>query len=418
MSEIIQPSALAPFRVRSFRFQWPADLATSLAFEMESLILGWYVLVTTGSVVLLTVFAALLNVGTLVAPMFGVIGDRIGQRNVLFSMRLMFAGLASCVASLAFTGVLSPAYVFVVVSLLGLVRPSDMGTRGALIGATVPVGLLTGAMGISRTTQDSARIMGSLTGAGLFVVFGIGRAYLVVISFYLLGALLARQTGPEFKHERSAALAGGKAPTPWRDLKEGLAYTWNTPRLLAAMCIALLSNAVAFPLMTGLLTYVARSVYHTNQTGLGTLLACTASGALTGSIGLSVVGDRLRSDRVMVVTMVIWFAVILVFAHLRSMGFGLICLFCMGFLQSMCMVSLSVILLRTAEPQYRGRVMGARMLVVYGHPLGLLAAGPLIERIGFATTASLYGVFGLIFAALIILRWHGDIWRLPGASEV
>src|SRR5688572_27862219 len=52
-------SALAPFGVRSFRFQWPADLCTSWAFEMEALILGWYVLTTTGSVEQLVVFAAL-----------------------------------------------------------------------------------------------------------------------------------------------------------------------------------------------------------------------------------------------------------------------------------------------------------------------------------------------------------------------
>src|SRR5213082_1001011 len=51
--------ALAPFRVASFRFQWPADLATSLAFEMEALILGWYVLTATGSVQYLVAFAAL-----------------------------------------------------------------------------------------------------------------------------------------------------------------------------------------------------------------------------------------------------------------------------------------------------------------------------------------------------------------------
>jgi len=31
---------LAAFRVRSFRFQWPADLLTQCAFEMETLILG------------------------------------------------------------------------------------------------------------------------------------------------------------------------------------------------------------------------------------------------------------------------------------------------------------------------------------------------------------------------------------------
>ena len=44
-------SALAPFRVRSFRFQWTADLATSWAFEMETLILGWYILAATGSAI-------------------------------------------------------------------------------------------------------------------------------------------------------------------------------------------------------------------------------------------------------------------------------------------------------------------------------------------------------------------------------
>ena len=49
---------MAPFQVRSFRFQWPADLLTSWAFEMETLIIGWYVLVETGSVLLLTLVGA------------------------------------------------------------------------------------------------------------------------------------------------------------------------------------------------------------------------------------------------------------------------------------------------------------------------------------------------------------------------
>jgi hypothetical protein len=35
---------LAPFQVRSFRFQWPADLLTSCGIEMENLVFGWYIL--------------------------------------------------------------------------------------------------------------------------------------------------------------------------------------------------------------------------------------------------------------------------------------------------------------------------------------------------------------------------------------
>jgi hypothetical protein len=81
------PVALAPFGVRSSRFQWPADLLTSWAFEMEMLVLGWFVLVETGSVLLLTLYGSLLYLGTLVAPMIGVVGDRIGHRVVLLGTR-------------------------------------------------------------------------------------------------------------------------------------------------------------------------------------------------------------------------------------------------------------------------------------------------------------------------------------------
>src|SRR4029077_9549740 len=95
---------LAPVHVRSFRFQWPGDLLTSWAFEMETLILGWYVLVETGSVLWLTVFGALQYLGTLVAPLFGVAGDRAGHRNLLFGMRVSYAVCAGMLMALAFAG--------------------------------------------------------------------------------------------------------------------------------------------------------------------------------------------------------------------------------------------------------------------------------------------------------------------------
>ena len=62
---------------------------------MEQLILGWYILVETGSVLLLTLYASFGFVGTLVAPMFGVVGDRIGHRDLLAMMRATYAVLAT-----------------------------------------------------------------------------------------------------------------------------------------------------------------------------------------------------------------------------------------------------------------------------------------------------------------------------------
>ena len=87
MSLIARVPALAPFQIRSFRYQWPADLLASWAFEMEGVILGWFVLVSTGSVLALAVFGSLQFLGTLISPLFGMAGDRIGNRNLLCPMR-------------------------------------------------------------------------------------------------------------------------------------------------------------------------------------------------------------------------------------------------------------------------------------------------------------------------------------------
>src|SRR6185312_3092507 len=157
---------------------------------MENLILGWYVLVTTGSVLLLTIFASLSYVGTLIAPLLGVVGDRIGHRNLLAAMRATYTVLSATLMTLALTGTLQPAYVFVISTLMGLVRPSDIGVRGAIVATIVPHELLLGAMSVSRTTMDTARIAGALSGAGLFAALGIGPAYVAIATLYFASTLL------------------------------------------------------------------------------------------------------------------------------------------------------------------------------------------------------------------------------------
>ena len=174
----VRASPLAPFGVRSFRFQWPADLATSWAFEMEALILGWYVLAATGSVQSLVLIAALGWVGTLFSPWFGILGDRVGVRTLLCATRAVYAVLAGVLAALTLSGTLLPWHAFVISAMAGLLRPSDMGMRNVLVGQTMPPGMLMGALGISRTTSDTARVAGALAGTG-----GVALAKCPVSSF-------------------------------------------------------------------------------------------------------------------------------------------------------------------------------------------------------------------------------------------
>jgi len=417
LSASARPSALAPFRIRNYRFQWPADLLTSWAFEMETLILGWYVLVETGSVLLLTVFASLNFIGTLIAPMFGVVGDRIGHRDLLAMMRATYAVLAVTLMTLALTGNLSPLYVLIIVAIMGLVRPSDLGARGALVATIMPSDQLIGAISISRTTMDTARIAGALSGAGLFASLGMGPAYVAIVSLYVLSTVLTLcVVAPSKPHPIDEATDAVLRRSPLRDLKEGMAHVWTTPRMRAAIWIAFLANLTAYPLSNGLLPYVAREIYGTNQTGLGYLSASFAVGSLVGSVLLSLIGG-IRVARLMIGATAIWYATLLVFVQMKTVPAAIGCLMLAGFSQSLAMISIAVILMRTASAHFRGRVMGVRMLAIYSLPLGLLAAGGLIDEIGFAATGTLYAAAGLALMLAIVLHWRADLWYVQAPAN-
>ena len=141
--------------------QYPADLLTSWGTEMENLILGWYVLVATGSVLLLTLFGSLQYFGTLVAPGAWHGGRSAGSSQI--SARCASATLPwHLLMALAFTDALRPVHVFIIAGIAGLVRPSDLAMRSALVAETMPTDHFISAMGASRTTSDSARTVGAL----------------------------------------------------------------------------------------------------------------------------------------------------------------------------------------------------------------------------------------------------------------
>jgi hypothetical protein len=408
---------LAAFQVRSFRFQWPADLLTSWAFEMETLILGWYVMVHTGSVLWLTAFGSLYFLGTLAAPMFGVLGDRLGVRAMLCAMRATYAGLAALVMVLALTGMLGPAWVLAVAAIGGVIRPNDLVMRNSLIGQTIAPPHLMGAVGMSRASMDSARVAGALAGAGLSSALGVGHAYLFVTVSYLAGLTLTFgvSRGRAVPDPAATPLGAYARPSHYRDLTDGLAHVLTTPTLLAAMLLAFLFNFTAYPMTGGLLPYVAKRVYMVDATGLGWLVASFSCGALLGSLTMVITGGSRRPERAVLVYGVIWYALLLAFGQVRSLGPGIVLLLLAGFVQSVAMVSMTATLLAAAGQRFRTRVMGVRTLAVYGLPLGLMGAGVLIERVGYPLTVTACCTVGLAFTVLVGVKWRASMWQ-PGET--
>jgi MFS family permease len=400
----------SPFAVRSFRFQWPADLATSWAFEMEALILGWYILTATGSVQQLVIVAALVWLGSLFSPFFGVAGDRVGHRTLLCMTRGFYAVLAAVLAALTLTEKLEPWHVFAIATLAGLLRPSDMVMRHALVGQTMPSGILMQAVALSRTTSDTARVFGAIAGAGGVAMIGMGPAYVVVTAMYVAAFLLSLGV--------AKALPSTSVAHPVSDLKDAFSYVWQKPDLLGAFTLAFLVNLLAYPFVLGLLPYAAKEVYAIGQAGLGWLAAAFWTGALAGSLLVGSMNFAMAAARTMLWTGGLWFAATLLFGQTTTLALGLALLFFAGFVQSFCLTPLAAVMLRSAGEAMRGRVMGVRMLAIWGLPLGLLVAGPMIARFGYAATTFVYAGLGLAATLAIAWRWRDSLWHRSAAANI
>jgi hypothetical protein len=277
--------------------------------------------------------------------------------------------------------------------------------RNALIAKTLPAAQLMGALGISRMTSESARIAGALAGAGIVAVLGMTSAYAVVTFLYVLSFWLSRGVDDVQQTPNASTLA-----SPLQDLISAFTYVWHKPILMGAMAVAFLVNLLAFPFSLGLLPYAAKNIFLTNQTGLGFLGASFAFGGLLASFTLSTHKFKLRASQTMIIASAAWFSLDLFFAFTSNLYLGMFILMLAGFVQSLCMTPLAAVMLRATEPAFHGRVMGMRMLAIWGLPIGLLASGPLIESIGYVSTAWVYSALGLILTLALTLYWRRALW--------
>ena len=365
---------------------------------METLILGWYLLVETNSPLLVGLLGALRFGGTLISPIYGVVADRVNRRTMMIALRLVFFATAATIMVLGLARVLGPVHILLLAAVVGLTRTAEHVVRQSLIADTVPGPMLVNAIGLSRTTQDTARIAGALAGAWLLTLLGIGSAYVVVVCFYGVSVLLALGiTTPVRRTQREES--------PLQNLKSGLGYMRGEPLILAVMFLAFIVNLTAFPVMNGLMPVVARDIFHLEANGLARFVAISAVGAFVGSIAVASF-MRVRSpERVMVAGIVAWHVALLVFARTDSTPFAMFVLACFGLSMSVAMVTMSIVLLGRTSPEYRGRVMGVRSLAVYGLPMGLLIGGFLFERLGPQTTLIINSIAGLVLTAVIVAIW-------------
>jgi hypothetical protein len=74
-------------------------------------------------------------------------------------------------------------------------------------------------------------------------------------------------------------------------------------------------------------------------------------------------------------------------------------------------------MLRAAAEHMRGRVMGMRVLAVWGLPLGLLASGPIIAGLGYTACTVIYASLGVAATIAIGYRTREALWQPSAAAN-
>lgn len=145
--------------------------------------------------------------------------------------------------------------------------------------------------------------------------------------------------------------------------------------------------------------------------GLGYLVAAGGFGALMSAAVMSRIGHKVQPARMVIIFSAGWYLSLMCFVHTPSMAMGIPFLLLAGMSQGLSQIAMATMLIRACEPQFRGRIMGIRMLAIYGNVPGLLLAGWLIPKLGYPLTATLYGGTGLALVLLSVWHWRAYLWR-------
>jgi len=395
-------SSLNPFKVLrygDYKFVWPTEALSLWAMEMEIIVLAIFVLRDTNSPLLVGLIGAVKFAGTLFGPLYGLMVDRFNRKLLQVGVRVFGVALAMTLTTLIITDKLELWHAYAIVTAGSMVRMLDLILIQTLTADAVPSHALHGAIGLSRSTLDGARVVGSIVGGTLLELLGLDWAYITITVLYLMATITA------IKIDSRPVKTDSETASIWRGLKEGLHYIKESPLLPGLIFFSFLIEFTAFPLVNGLMAVIGSDLYNQNGTGIGLLAAIASAGALSGAALLGIKQSVINPGRIMILGSITWHALMLLLALTPPLWLFTVLLLLWGFSGGITFVAMVVALLRTAPAKTRGRVMGIRSLGIYGLSLGLLFGGWISQEAGPATMIGVLGGIGLSATLIAVIKW-------------
>ena len=395
----------SPWAIRDFRLLWVGRVAAVLGIQIQSSALLWQVYeiarrdhpVAEASLYLgLVGLCQFLPLLALTLPA-GALADRRARKNTVTLSVMVEGGCALAFLFMALHGAPPLWALLTVAAVFGAARAFLAPASQAFLPMVVGRRALPPAIAAQSIAFQTGAIAGPALG-GVIVGFSVPAAYAVALAMFAIGfasLVLIRTSGkPAVSPTRIS---------PVEQVKEGLAYVWNTKIVLGAISLDLIVVLLAG---VALLTPIfAADILHVGAVGFGLLRASFGAGALLVALYLSRFPIVAHGGRWMFASVAVFGVCTLTFGLSTSVWLSGAVLF-LGGAADMISVNIRQTLIQLSTPDHmRGRVSSVSMLFIgASNELGEAWSGVAVRFLG-PIGAAVYGGIGALAATGLWARW-------------
>ncbi len=383
----------------NYRRYWFGQIGSLVGAWMQSVALPWLVLQLGGSPLQLgLVMAFMFGPSLFLAPLGGVLADRLDKRRTLLVVNVVAMAQATTLFVLAATGAVEIWQVYLLALVAGFVNAVEMPVRQAFVAELVPRDDLVNAIALSSTSFNLSRVIGPAIAGVTIAAFGVASNFGVNALSYLsviVGLLLIR-TDALHRAPRPVVLPSIRA-----SLAEGLRYARATPTVLWPLVLLGGVAALAMNFQT-LLPIFSRDTLGLDSGGYGALFAAMGAGSLAGSLMLAFATSQRPLVKLILGGGAAFLVMLFAFGFVRTPSAAFALVVGIGFASMLMVNTINVTIQNSIPDALRGRVMSLYVTVFAGSaPIGGLLAGAMAQAWGasvaFSVGAALAaGVLGLV----------------------
>ena len=383
------------YKIPSFRLFFITRVASTTAFQMVGVIVGWHVYELTNSALHL----GLIGLAQFIPQFFlmlpaGQVADRLNRRTVLWWCYGVAFFSAAGLMWVASQDRPTLAFIYALVAINMAARTFEQPVMQALLQVMAPRAVLNRAIAAHISARQAAVLIGPMLG-GILYYFGPVLDYGVCAGLTLVAAvcgfLLPNPGKPEKRMELN-----------WESVAVGFRFIWRRETILGAMLFEFMASL--FGSVNALLPIYARDILGVGAWGAGLLRSATALGGLAAAAVLTRTPIKSSGGFWLFASFTLLAVATIAFGFSTSLVFSIVALMAVGAGDLVSTVIRQTLIQMQTPDEMRGRVFSVNSLF-YGtsSQIGQFRAGITAEWFGAVAAVAIGGA--ALLGAVAVWAW-------------